>query len=171
MTVWVADENKDYTYNGSSWIPTPAADRNLANGVAPLDGSSKVPLANIPTITGVVTSLPFVIDGGGAAITTGVKGAIEVPFTGTITASRLYADQSGDIVLTIKKATYSGLPTFSSIVASAKPTLSSAQKSQDTTLTGWTTAVTAGDWLEYTVDSAATVERVTSSLTLTRSIN
>jgi hypothetical protein len=41
-------------------------------------------------------------------------------------------------------------------------------KSQDTTLTGWTTAVAAGDILRFNVDSATTVTRVTLSLTATR---
>ena len=41
------------------------------------------------------------------------------------------------------------------ITASAKPTLSSATKSEDTTLTGWTTAVTAGDVFGFMVDSAS----------------
>jgi hypothetical protein len=94
---------------------------------------------------------------------------VEIPAGFAITKARLLADVSGSIVVDIKKATYSGLPTGASICASAKPTLSSAQKSEDTTLTGWTTAISAGDWLEFVVDSASTVKRVTLSLTMTRS--
>lgn len=111
----------------------------------------------------------FIIDGGGAAITTGSKGHIEVPAACTVTAARILSDQTGSIVVDIKKAAYSGLPTTTSITASAKPTLSSAQKNQDTTLTGWTTSISAGDWLEYVVDSATTVTRVTVSLTCVKS--
>jgi len=57
---------------------------------------------------------------------------------------------------------------MASIAGTAKPTLSSVQKNRTTTLTGWTTAITAGDILEFNVDSVATVVRVTLSLTVTR---
>ena len=115
-------------------------------------------------------AIPFIIDGGGSAITTGVKGYIEIPFGGTIVSNRLLADQSGSIVVDIWKDTYANAPptVADTITASAKPTLSSAQKSQDTTLTGWTTSVTAGDWLGFNVDSATTVTRVTLSLVIRR---
>jgi len=64
---------------------------------------------------------------------TGSKGYIEVPFGCTVTANRLQADVSGSVVVDVKKATYAGLPTTASICASAKPTLATAQKSEDTT--------------------------------------
>ena len=114
-----------------------------------------------------LAEVAFVIDGGGSAITTGNKGHLEVPFDCTINRNTVIADQSGSIVVDIKKSAYAGFPTTSSICASAKPTLSGAQKSQDSTLTGWTTSVTAGDILEYVVDSAATVTRVTVNLKVT----
>ena len=114
-------------------------------------------------------NISFVIDGGGVAIVTGVKGDIEIPFACTITAVRLLADQSGSIVVNIWKDTYANFPPVvgDKITASAPPTISGATKSEDTTLTGWTTAVAAGDILRFNVDSAATITRVTVSLTVT----
>lgn len=47
-------------------------------------------------------------------------------------------------------------------------TISSATKSQDATLTGWTTSVAAGDVLGFNVDSASTVQRVTIALKVTK---
>lgn len=117
----------------------------------------------------MISSINFTISNNGSAISTGTKGFLEIPFPCTITANRLVADQTGSIVIDLKKATYSGLFTTSSITASAKPTLSSARKSEDTTLSGWTTSVSAGDWLEVIVDSASTVTQVTLALTLRRS--
>lgn len=108
----------------------------------------------------IVASVGITIDGGGSVITTGSKGYITVPYSGIITEVTLLADVSGSIVIDIKKSTYSGFPTTTSICASAKPTLSSAQKSNDATLTGWTTTITAGDVLEFNVDSATTLTRV-----------
>lgn len=103
----------------------------------------------------------------GSPISSGVKGDIELPFAGTITAARLLADTSGDVVVDIWKSAYSAFPPVlgGSITAAAKPTLSAAQKYQDTTLTGWTTAFAAGDVLRVNVDSASGLSRVTLSLT------
>lgn len=108
------------------------------------------------------------IDGGASVITTGSKGYISIPFPATINSVTLLADQAGSIVIDIKKSTYTAFPTTSSIVASAAPTLSSAQKSQDTTLTGWTTAVAANDVFEFSVTSATTVTRVNLTLKVTK---
>lgn len=123
-------------------------------------------------ITGDVktATITFVIDGGGSAITTGVKGDLEIPFACTITAATVLADQSGSIVIDIWKDTYANYPPTNadSITASAKPTLSSATKSQDTTLTGWTKPIAAGSTLRFNVDSITTCTRVTISLKVTK---
>ena len=50
-----------------------------------------------------VNVIAFIIDGGGALITTGVKGSVEVPFSCTIAAWTLLADVSGSIVVDIWK--------------------------------------------------------------------
>ncbi len=116
-----------------------------------------------------IATINFIIDGSGQTILTGSKGYTVIDFACTILNNTLLADQSGSIVVDIKKIDYATFPTTVSICAAAKPTLSTAQKSQDTTLTGWTTAIAAGDILEYNVDSATTVTRVTLSLKVTKS--
>ena len=90
----------------------------------------------------------------------------------TVTGVRLFADQSGSAVVDIWKDSYANFPATvaDTITASAKPTLSAAAKYEDTTLTGWTTSLVAGDVLRFNVDSASTITRLTVSLTLTRSI-
>lgn len=117
-----------------------------------------------------IGTIEYVIDGGGLAITTGVKGYLEVPFDCTIQQVTMLADQTGSIVVDIWKDTYANYPPVDadSITASAVPTISSAVKSVDTTLTGWTTSITAGDILGFNVDSASTVQRVTISLEVLR---
>ena len=47
------------------------------------------------------------------------------------------------------------------------PTISSATNSQDTTLTGWTTSISAGDTLRFNINSASTVTRLNLVLTVT----
>lgn len=113
-----------------------------------------------------ISTLNFIIDGGGSAITTGIKGDLVVDFPCTIVGHTLLADQSGSIVIDVWKDTYANFPPVvgDTITASAKPTLSTATKAQDTTLTGWTTSITAGDILRFNVDSVTTVTRVTLAL-------
>lgn len=126
------------------------------------------PIALLPA------GLPFIIDGGGAVIGTGEHGHLEVPFGCDVDRVTLLADQSGTIQVDIWKDTYANFPPTDadSITASAVPALSSAQKYQDSTLTGWTTTVTAGDVLAYNVDTSpapASVTRLLVSLKVTRS--
>ena len=110
----------------------------------------------------------FVIDGGGSAITTGIKGDIVLPAC-TIVAVQLLADQSTTTVVDIWKDTYANFPPTDadSITASAVPATSAATKSEDTTLTGWTTAVAEGDILRFNVDSTDNATRVTVALKIT----
>lgn len=129
--------------------------------------SAFVTITDIPN---KILAITIIIDGGGSVITTGVKCDVEVPFDCTINRATLLADQSGSMVIDIWKDTYANYPPIGtdSITASAKPTLSSATKSQDSTLTGWTTSVSAGDVLRFNVDSASTITRVTLSLKVTK---
>jgi hypothetical protein len=115
---------------------------------------------------GLIRDLTFIIDGGGSAITTGQKGHLEIPFKCEIQQVTLLADQSGSIVIDIWKDTYANFPPTvdDSICGSAKPTLSSAQKYQNSTLTGWTKTINTGDILAFNVDSVATITRITLSL-------
>jgi hypothetical protein len=112
----------------------------------------------------------FVIDGGGAVITTGLKGYIEIPFGMWLTRWTILGDQSGNIVVDVLKSSgYAGFPTVPSIAASAKPTLSGVQKNENTTLVGWTRQLNQGDIIGFTVNSASTVLLTTVALAGTRS--
>jgi hypothetical protein len=107
------------------------------------------------------------VDGGGAAITTGVKGYVQCPITGTITGWTLLADQAGDVEFDVLRDPLAAFPPATSIVASAPPALTADDHADDSTLTGWSTAVAAGDVFGFEVVSAATIERVTLQLTVT----
>lgn len=126
---------------------------------------STVTLANTK-----ISSVGITIDGGGSAITTGTKGYIQVPYACTINQVTVLADQSGSIVIDIWKDTYANYPPTDadSITASAVPTISSATKYQDSTLTGWTTSISAGDILGFNVDSITTCTRVHLILKVTK---
>lgn len=106
-------------------------------------------------------SYGVVFDGGGSTPTPGTKRFTRVPVTGTVTKATIIGDVSGSAVVDVRTSTFSSYPTTGSIAASAKPTLSSAQKAEDATLTGWTTTITAGDMLEFVLDSVTTCTTVT----------
>lgn len=117
-----------------------------------------------------IAEIAFVIDGGGAAIATGLKGFVEVPFNCQIDRVALLADQAGSIVVDIWKDAYANYPPSDadSITASAPPTISSSVKSEDATLTGWTKVISAGDILAFNVDSVSAIQLVTVSLKVTK---
>lgn len=142
---WNTDDDTLYAWTGAAWMAT-------RNTIGQLVGQGLV-FAN-----------------GGSVLSTGVQGDLIIPFAGTITQCTLLADQTGDVVVDIWKDTYANYPptVADSITASAKPTISAGLKSQDTTLTGWTTAVAAGNTLRFTIDSVATITRLTIILTISR---
>jgi hypothetical protein len=115
-------------------------------------------------------ALVITISGGGAAITTGTKGDVRVPWAGTITKQTTLIDQTGSIVVDLWKDTYANYPPTDadSITASAPPTISSGLKQEDSTLTGWTTSVAAGDTIRWNVDSITTATWCTIILEITK---
>ena len=125
-----------------------------------LSGSATI--AQLPTSVGKGT-WGIVLDGGGSAITTGVKGETQIPYTCTITEWTILLDQSGSIVIDIWKDTYANYPptVADTITAAAKPTVTTATNNTSTTLSGWTTSVTAGDTVRFNVDSITTATRAT----------
>lgn len=146
-----------------------SADLLLIEDSADSNNKKKVQIGNLPGV-GAVGTITIIIDGGGSAITTGIKADLEIPFACTINQVTLLADQSGSVVIDIWKDTYANFPPTDadSITASAPPTISTAIKSQDATLTGWTTSISAGDILRFNVDSVTSIQRVTLSLKITR---
>lgn len=98
-------------------------------------------------------------------ITTGFKGVIRVPVACTIVAWTLMSDVAGNIAFDITKdAPGTTYPPTTSIVAAAPPTLTANDFNGDATLTGWTTAVDAGDVIGFTVTSVSGVGRATLQL-------
>ena len=74
-----------------------ASDAATDGQVAKADGAGAVAFEDDKV------SINFIIDGGGSAITTGIKGFIEIPFAMTIEGWTILGDQSGSIVVDIWK--------------------------------------------------------------------
>ena len=119
-------------------------------------------------ISGTNWTHGIVVDGGGAAITTGSKGFFRVPYACTVMGWTVLADQVGSIVVDVKKGSYASFPTTSSIAGAEKPKLSLAQNSQNVSLTTWTPTLAVDDVLESVVDSIATIQRATVLLHVQR---
>ena len=101
------------------------------------------------------------VDGAGTALTTGTKGYRYIEQDCTVTGWDVRSDVSGSIVFDVKR---SGV----SIAGTEKPTLSGASSAQDLTLTTWTVSLSAGDIIEFVIDSAATLTRATLSVLVTK---
>lgn len=118
-------------------------------------------------------AIGITLTGSGAVISTGIKGDIYVPYTCTITACTMLADQTGSIVIDIWKDVLGSYPPnvsdtiINTGAGGTKPTISGATNSQDNTLAHWTTSITAGDTLRFNVDSTTSITRLTLVLTVT----
>jgi len=182
-------ESGDYATVGINWDivpadnsyavigPTSSINENIVifdgtDGIHLKDSGSNVSdFATTSHSHNQVVGITSIIDGGGSAIQSSTSfGFLDIPFDCTITGWTLLADQSGTISIDIKKCNYSEFPTNTSIVGSLNPGITSSNKASSENLTGWTTAISANDILEFYVDSADTIERVTLTLKATRSI-
>lgn len=143
---------------------------------ASLDGKASTVHTHI---IGDVTGLQAALDAkAAAAFSTGIGATliaevgqtvdIYIPFAINLTGWTVVGDVSGSIEIGVELATYAGYPTTTTIYGSEKPTLSSAQKNQDNTLSTWTTAVPAGSIIRFAVETAATLTKATIVLYGTR---
>jgi len=106
---------------------------------------------------------------------TGTKSCSVVEVAGTIVAAHLIANAlptGANLVVDVKKVAYSsytGTASTSSITASAVPTIATGDANpryEDTTLTGWTTSVSANDVVCVAINTAPTGGATWASLTL-----
>lgn len=116
--------------------------------------------------TGVITitnskSFGIIIDGQGAVISTGGKGSISIPTSGTITGWQIFeisdVPVSSSISIDVWKDSYANFPptVADAIAGSDYPTLSSQTKNQNLTLTLWTTSFSSKDVFKFNVRSVS----------------
>lgn len=115
---------------------------------------------------GQTADIEFIIDGGGAVITTGQKGHLQVDFACTVVAWTLLADTPGAIVVDVWQDTYANPPPTNANAmpgAGNEPTIAATnQKGRSTDVSAWTTtAIAAGSTLAFNVDSVTSITRAT----------
>lgn len=124
------------------------------------------------TGTGVAATaytINVLLTGGASAPPVGVVGNVVVDAPGTIRSARMVATGTGSAVVGIKKCAEGSFPgSLANICGSNKPTLASQRYSKDSTLSGWTTTLAAGDILEFTIDSISAITSVTCALEVRR---
>lgn len=112
---------------------------------------------------GSVVGFSIAIDGGGSELADNAQSIpVEVPYSMTLMKVTAYADTTGDVEVDVYNDTYANYPAdgSDSIVGAAPVTISSGIKSQDSTLSGWTTALTAGSHLILHVNSCTDITRL-----------
>lgn len=115
-------------------------------------------------------SFGVTIDGNGGVVAVGQRGYITIPYNGIITDWEVLGDQAGTCTIDVRKSTYSGFPTQTSITGSAPITVSpAAQKAASSTLTGWTSSIAAGDVYGFTLNAATLFTRITLILNTIKS--
>ena len=135
--------NSTYRYNGYAWL------LNAKN----VGGAFGIVIDNTPNV-----------------ITTGFKGSVTMPYDGTISSWTIIGDQTGSTVVDIYKTTYAGYPgtAANSITGGNDITLTNQSKNTSSTLTGWTVSFSAGDIMQWNVDSVTTLNKITITVLTNR---
>lgn len=109
-------------------------------------------------------SIQWILDGGGSALADGWKAdsILRIPWDFEITEAEMLGDQTGTITVKILKFTYdeydAGVvhPVDGDDITNGGLQINTGVKTQDLTLSGWTTNIAKDDYLCLDVDGAAT---------------
>ena len=149
------DPSNDYNISGDKIVFT-----------TPPAVSDDVVIIALAAVADLTRTVNYVIDSGSLPMQVGDKGKLTIDVTGVIENIRVLADQTGDIVLDIGKASFADYPNFNSITAAQRVQLSNSNKYFDDVLNNWTTTITAGDILRFDVISVNNIRRILISLKL-----
>lgn len=143
------------------------------NGDLTVTGNTSVQSFSATTYYGLPVqygSFGIVVDGSGSAITSGNKGYLTLPYSGTIISWRMMADTTGSTSVDVWKTNFAGFPPTSgdSITGGNYPNLTSQQINDSSSLSGWTTTFSSGDIIAFNVLSASTVTRINLTINLTK---
>jgi hypothetical protein len=161
VDISVPDEAYGAGWNGSLEVPTKNAVYDQMETLS----------AGGATTNQKRSALGISIDGGGSAITTGIKGDIYVPYDCTVESWTILADQTGSIEIDVWSDTYANYPPTSAdigLFGESPPRISSAIKATSTDFgdspSGADTSISAGTTLRFNVNSISAITRATLTL-------
>lgn len=118
------------------------------------------------------------LDGGSSSPTTGTKGYIQVPYSGTIVGWSVIADQAGALTVEVDKKASSAPPAAPAIpntttdkISASAPITTGGQQSASggaTAVSTWTTTVAQWDVFQFNVTVASTLLRATICVVIQR---
>lgn len=132
----------------------------------PPTSSDDIFVIALVTTADLTRTVNFIVDSGNVAMNPGDKGELTIDVSGVIDSWKIFADTAGDMQINIKKSDYSTYPNFTSICGGNLPTLVGVDKGYDDVMTGWDTAIRAGDILRYEVMYASNITRFLISFKL-----
>jgi hypothetical protein len=95
---------------------------------------------------------------------------VGVSYTGTITGWYLTTNPGASVTVDVWKVS-NGVPTnTNSITGTAKPSTTSSRFNSSTTLTGWTTSVSAGDYFMLEVEANDLATYINLQLVITQTV-
>jgi hypothetical protein len=167
--------NYVYGTNGAGtrgWKPDPTGG---GNSIGELTGDVTAGPASSPSQSVASTlktnlrigSCGVTFDGQGGTISNGKTAYVQVPYAGTITGWTLVANVAGNCTVTVFKDTYINYPPTSPTdnIFVTQPALSGVNKQN---ATGLSVAVTAGDYIGFTISGVLTVSWVNLTLTINK---
>lgn len=99
----------------------------------------------------------------------GAVGYITIPYNGTITGWQVIGNISGTCKFNVWKNAAGIIPTIADDITGAEPPILAAQQiNSDLALTSWTTAVSAGDIVGISLDSASVLSQAWLTVFITK---
>lgn len=147
------------------WSSTATGPDNGVTVIVPTGVTQGAWIRDDPTGT-IQRCLTYVVDGSGVTIGTGIAGQLAIPFAVTLESVTLLADETGSVQVDIWVTPFGAYPPTitNSIVGTDFPTITSAQSSIDTVLSGWTTSIPANSTMMFNVNSVTSIKRLTIAL-------
>lgn len=111
-------------------------------------------------------SINYVFDGAGSALTAN-NANISMDYNATIKNIVLLGDVTGNAIINITRTSYTNFPASFNPIGNI--TMTAAQKTKDSTLTGWNTSLYADDVVNVNLSSVSTLTKLTVKLYVEKS--
>lgn len=143
VTITGATSGEALVFNGTDWV-------------------------NLPVATSSEGTIGITLNGFGGVIQAVDYPFLYIPFNCTINNWSLIGNTTGNLEIDIWRLN-GAIPTIlDTIVAANYPNLNAQQINSDSTLTGWSVNLLAGDIIKFVVNSATTISSATLTLKITK---